>query len=232
MNFESVLELARSEGRDLLNEVEAKQLLAQAGVSVVETVLATSAAEAKQVAEAIGYPVVLKVVSADISHKSDVGGVKVDLANAEEVDRAYQVIMANSKQAVPEAVINGVAVQGMAPDGTEVIIGMVRDPQFGPVMMFGLGGIFVELLKDVSFRVVPLTERDARQMVDEIKGQAILDGVRGQASADKNALCQLILNVSQFIEQHPEIQELDMNPVFAYAEGAVAVDARIVVTAD
>ena len=136
--------------------------------------------------------------------------------------------MENSREAVPDAVITGVAVQGMASEGIEVIVGMVRDPQFGPVMMFGLGGIFVELLKDVSFRVLPLAERDARQMIDDIKGQAILDGVRGQAAADKTALCQLILKVGQFIEQHPEIQELDMNPVFAYAEGAVAVDARIV----
>ena len=228
MNFESVVELAHSEGRDLLNEVEAKQLLAQAGVPVVETVLATSLEEAKLAAEKIGYPVVVKVVSADISHKSDVGGVKIGLADAEEVGQAFQDIMANSKKALPEAVITGVAVQGMASEGIEVIVGMVRDPQFGPVMMFGLGGIFVELLKDVSFRVLPLSERDARQMVDDIKGQAILDGVRGQAAADKTALCQLILNVGQFIEQHPEIQELDMNPVFAYAEGAVAVDARIV----
>lgn len=232
MNFESVVELARSEGRDLLNEVEAKQLLAQAGVPVVETILATSLEEAKQVAEKIGYPVVIKVVSADISHKSDVGGVKIGLVDAEEVGQAYQAIMANSKKALPEAVITGVAVQGMASEGIEVIVGMVRDPQFGPVMMFGLGGIFVELLKDVSFRVLPLAERDARQMVDDIKGQAILDGVRGQASADKAAIRELILNVGQFIEQHPEIQELDMNPVFAYAEGAIAVDARIVLTRD
>ena len=228
MNFESVVELAHAEGRDLLNEVEAKQLLAQAGVPVVETVLASSVEEAKLAAEKIGYPVVVKVVSADISHKSDVGGVKIGLADAEEVSEAYQAIMENSREAVPDAVITGVAVQGMASEGIEVIVGMVRDPQFGPVMMFGLGGIFVELLKDVSFRVLPLAERDARQMIDDIKGQAILDGVRGQAAADKTALCQLILKVGQFIEQHPEIQELDMNPVFAYAEGAVAVDARIV----
>jgi acetate---CoA ligase (ADP-forming) subunit beta len=232
MNFESVVELAHSEGRDLLNEVEAKQLLAQAGVPVVETVLATSVEEAKLAAEKIGYPVVVKVVSADISHKSDVGGVKIGLVDADEVSQAYQAIMANSRAAVPDAVITGVAVQAMASEGIEVIIGMVKDPQFGPVMMFGLGGIFVELLKDVSFRVLPLTERDARQMVDDIKGQAILDGVRGQAPADKTALCQLIMKVGQFIEQHPEIQELDMNPVFAYAEGAVAVDARIVLARD
>jgi len=185
---------------------------------VVETLLATTAEEAKQQAEGIGYPVVVKVVSADISHKSDVGGVKIGLANAEEVSEAYEIVLANSRQAVPEAVITGVAVQGMAVEGTEIM------------MMFGLGGIFVELLKDVSFRVLPLTERDARQMVNDIKGRAILDGLRGQTPVDKAAICELILNVGEFIEQHPEIQELDMNPVFVYADGAVAVDARIVLT--
>ena len=230
MNFEAVLHQARAEGRDLLNEVEAKQLLAQAGVPVVETLLATTADQAKRLAGEIGYPVVVKVVSADISHKSDVGGVKVGLANAEAVGEAYEAILANSRQAVPDAVITGVAVQGMAVEGTEIIVGMVRDPQFGPVMMFGLGGIFVELLKDVSFRVLPLTERDAQQMVNDIKGRAILDGVRGQTAVDKAAICKLILNVGVFIEQHPEIQELDMNPVFVYADGAVAVDARIVLS--
>jgi acyl-CoA synthetase (NDP forming) len=181
-------------------------------------------------AEGIGYPVVVKVVSADISHKSDVGGVKIGLANAEEVGQAYEAVLANSRQAVPDAVITGVAVQGMAVEGTEIIVGMVRDPQFGPVVMFGLGGIFVELLKDVSFRVLPLTERDAQQMVNDIKGRAILDGLRGQAPVDKTAICELTLNVGAFIEQHPEIQELDMNPVFVYADGAVAVDARIVLS--
>ncbi len=230
MNFESVLHQARAEGRDLLNEVEAKQLLSQAGVPVVETLLATTADQAKRLAGEIGYPVVVKVVSADISHKSDVGGVKVGLANAKAVGEAYEAILANSRQAVPDAVITGVAVQGMAVEGTEIIVGMVRDPQFGPVMMFGLGGIFVELLKDVSFRVLPLTERDAQQMVNDIKGRAILDGVRGQTAVDKAAICKLILNVGVFIEQHPEIQELDMNPVFVYADGAVAVDARIVLS--
>ncbi len=229
MNFEAVLKQARAEGRTLLNEVEAKQLLADAGVPVVTTLLATSVTEAKKIARQLGYPVVLKIVSPDISHKSDVGGVKVGLANGDAVTAAFKEITANATKAVPGADITGVAVQKMAPAGTEVIVGMTTDAQFGPVMMFGLGGVLVEVLKDVSFRVVPLTKRDATQMIDELKGRVILDGVRGQPPVDKVALRDAILKVSKFVQQHPEVQELDLNPMFVYPDGAVAVDARIVV---
>lgn len=231
MSFESVLAQARAEGRTLLNEVEAKSLLKDAGVPVANTTLATSREEAQAQADAAGYPVVLKVVSPDIAHKSDVGGVKLNLKDREAVGAAYDEIVANSKKAVANARINGVAVQHMAPQGTEVIVGMTTDPQFGPVMMFGLGGIMVEVLKDVSFRLVPLEEKDADQMINEIKGRPVLAGVRGQPPADVAALKQAILKVSQFVEAHPEVQELDLNPVFAYPDGALAVDARIVISA-
>lgn len=229
MTFEAVLAQARSEGRTLLNEVEAKQVLIDAGVSATATSLATSAAEAKQQAEAMGFPVVLKIVSPDIAHKSDVGGVKLNLQDGDAVAAAYDEIVANSKKAEPNANILGVSVQQMAKPGTEVIVGMTTDPQFGPVMMFGLGGVMVEVLKDVAFRLVPLEEKDARQMLTDIKGKAILDGVRGNPPADLDALTETILKVSKFVEQHPEVRELDLNPVFAYDKGAVAVDARIVV---
>jgi len=232
MTFESVLTQARSEGRNLLNEVEAKQLLHDAGVPIVTTVLATTLEEAQEHAEKVGYPVVLKIVSPDIVHKSDVGGVKVGLQDAAGVAAAFEEIVANAKKAVPEASITGVAVQNMASEGTEVIVGMTTDPQFGPVMMFGLGGIMVEVLKDVSFRLVPLKERDARQMVEEIKGRAVLEGVRGRPPVDKNALCDAILKVSEFIECHPEVQELDLNPMIAYPDGVIAVDARIIISED
>lgn len=231
MTFASVLTLARSEGRNLLNEIEAKQLLQEAGIPVTTTVLARTREEARTLAERVGYPVVLKIVSPDIAHKSDVGGVKVGLADGAAVDAAFEEIVASAKKAVPNANITGVAVQNMAPPGTEVIVGMTTDPQFGPVMMFGLGGIMVEVLKDVSFRIVPLTERDAAQMIDEIKGHAVLEGVRGQPPVDKAALCDAILKVAAFVEQHPEIQEIDLNPMFAYADGAIAVDARIIISA-
>ncbi len=228
MTFESILTQARSEHRTLLNEIESKQLLQEAGVSVTTTELAINPEQARIHADRIGYPVVLKIVSPDIVHKSDVGGVRVGLEDAEAVTAAFDEIIASAKSAVPDASITGVAVQNMVPEGTEVIVGMTTDPQFGPVMMFGLGGIMVEILKDVSFRLVPLTERDAAQMVREIKGNTLLNGVRGQPPADKAALCRAILNVAGFIEQHPEIKELDLNPMIAYPNGAIAVDARIV----
>lgn len=230
MSFESVIAQARSEGRTLLNEVEAKSLLKDAGVSVANTTLATNAAEAQAQAEAAGYPVVLKVVSPDIAHKSDVGGVKLNLKDKAAVAAAYDEILANSKKAVANARIAGVAVQHMAPQGTEVIVGMTTDPQFGPVLMFGLGGIMVEVLKDVSFRLVPLAEKDADQMISEIKGRPVLEGVRGQPASDIKALRNTIMKVSEFVEKHPEVRELDLNPVFAYPDGALAVDARIVIS--
>ena len=229
MTFEAVLAQARAEGRTLLNEVEAKQLLRDAGVPVTNTTLATTRAEAQAQAEAAGYPVVLKVVSPDIAHKSDAGGVKLNLKSQDEVGAAYDAILESCLKHVPGAKITGVAVQHMAPQGTEVIVGMTTDAQFGPVMMFGLGGIMVEVLKDVSFRLVPLEEKDATQMIDEIKGRPILAGVRGQPAADIGALKTAILKVAKFVEQHPEVKELDLNPVFAYPDGAIAVDARIVV---
>ncbi|MBK7328610.1 MAG: acetate--CoA ligase family protein [Dehalococcoidia bacterium] len=230
MSFESVLAQARAEGRTLLNEVEAKSLLKDAGVPVATTTLAATRAEAQAQAESAGYPVVLKVVSPDIAHKSDVGGVKLNLKDKDAVGAAFDEIVANSKKAVADARIAGVAVQHMAPQGTEVIVGMTTDAQFGPVMMFGLGGIMVEVLKDVSFRLVPLAEKDADQMINEIKGRPVLEGVRGQPAADLKALRTTILKVSEFVQKHPEVRELDLNPVFAYPDGALAVDARIVVS--
>jgi len=219
---------AQQQGR-LLSEIESKQMLAQAGIPVTRARLARTAGEAARISEGLGYPVVLKIVSPDIAHKSDAGGVKVGMDSAAEVHAAFAEIMIAVKERQPEARIEGVAVQKMAPAGTEVIIGMSQDAQFGPVMMFGLGGIFVEVLKDVAFRIVPLEPRDAREMVRETKGFAVLKGVRGQQPADLDALEKLILQVSQFIEKHPEVQELDLNPVFAYPDGCIAVDARIVI---
>jgi acyl-CoA synthetase (NDP forming) len=221
---------ARAAGRTLLTEVESKQLLHDAGINVAQSRLARSADEAVATAEEIGFPIVLKVVSGDIAHKSDVGGVELGLDDASAVRAAYDRIMANVKQAAPNASVDGVAVQQQAKQGTEVIIGTTTDAQFGPVMMFGLGGIMVEVLKDVAFRIVPLEPRDAKQIVREIKGFPVLEGVRGQAGADIAALEGLILQVSDFASKHPEVAELDLNPVFAYKDDAIAVDARIVLT--
>ncbi|MBA4179040.1 MAG: acetyl-CoA synthetase [Anaerolinea sp.] len=230
VTFQSVLAQARAEGRTLLNEVEAKELLREAGVPATAATLATSRDQAQSQADAMGYPVVLKVVSQDIAHKSDVGGVKLNLQDRAAVGEAFDAIMTSAKAAEPNARIAGVSVQQMAKQGTEVIVGMTTDPQFGPVLMFGLGGIMVEVLKDVSFRLVPLEAKDADQMISEIKGKPILDGVRGQPPSDLAALRNTILKVSEFVQKHPEVRELDLNPVFAYPDGALAVDARIVVS--
>jgi acyl-CoA synthetase (NDP forming) len=172
--------------------------------------------------------VVLKIASTDITHKSDSGGVKVGLGSTAEVISAYDDIMSAVKQKNPGAKIQGVSVQNMAKQGVEVIVGMSKDPQFGAVIMFGLGGVMVEILKDVAFRLIPLAERDAKEMIKEIKGYPLLEGYRGQAPCDIRALEQLLLQISDFVEHNPEVEELDLNPVFAYSDGAVAVDARMV----
>jgi len=214
--------------QNLLTEVESKELLKKAGIPVVEAKLSRSKKEAISISKEMGFPVVLKISSPDVIHKSDSGGVKLGLANSTQVSKAYNEIISSVKQAYPEAQIEGVSVQPMAPPGVEVIVGMSKDPQFGPVLMFGLGGILVEVLKDVSFRIVPVTARDAREMIREIKGYPILEGYRGQKPASIPTLEKLIVKVSQFIEKNPHIKELDLNPIFAYPDKAVAVDARII----
>jgi acyl-CoA synthetase (NDP forming) len=214
--------------QNVLTEVESKKFLKKAGIPVIEAKLARSKKEAISISKEMGFPVVLKINSPDVVHKSDSGGVKLGLANATQVGKAYSDIISSIKQVYPEAQIQGVSVQPMASPGVEVIVGMSKDPQFGPVIMFGLGGILVEVLKDVSFRIVPLTERDAREMIKEIKGYPILEGYRGQKPASIPKLEKLIVKVSQFVEKNPQIKELDLNPIFAYPDKAVAVDARII----
>jgi acyl-CoA synthetase (NDP forming) len=214
--------------QNLLTEVESKELLKKAGIPVVEAALARSKKEAVSISKEVGFPVVLKISSPDVIHKSDSGGVRLGLANATQVGKAYSEIVASIRKAFPKAVIDGVSVQKMAPPGVEVIVGMSKDAQFGPVLMFGLGGILVEVLKDVSFRIVPVAQRDAAEMIREIKGYPVLEGYRGQKPASISALEKLIVKVSQFVEKNPQIKELDLNPVFAYHDKAVAVDARVV----
>jgi len=223
-----ILDRARSEARTVLTEVESKELLKQWGIPVIETKMARTKREVISMSKETGFPVVLKINSPDIVHKSDSGGVRLGLANATQVGNAYSEIMSSVKQKYPKAAIRGVSVQRLAPPGIEVIIGMSKDQQFGPVIMFGLGGIMVEVLKDVSFRIVPVTKRDATEMIKEIKGYPLLQGYRGQEPASIPALEELIVNVSQFAEQNPQIKELDLNPIFAYKDKATAVDARII----
>lgn len=228
MTVQEVIGKAKSEGRTILTEIESKQLIKQAGISVSDTRLATSKEKAISISKELGFPVVLKIASPEIVHKSDVGGVKVELGTSKQVGEAYDDILGAIKQKHPQAAIQGVSVQKMARPGVEVIIGMSKDTQFGPVLMFGLGGILVEVLKDVSFRIVPLAKRDAEEMISEIKGYPLLEGYRGQEPVDVSNLVELVLKVSDFVEQYPEVKELDLNPIFAYSDGAIAVDARVV----
>lgn len=228
MGRSKILFDAIREGRAYLTEIEAKNLLREAGVDSTESRLAKSKDEAISVSREIGFPVVLKVVSPQIIHKSDVLGVKLGLKSEEDVGIAYDDILTSVKRKERQAVIEGVAVQKMARPGLEVIIGVFKDPQFGPVIMFGLGGVLVEILRDVSFRIVPITKRDANQMIREIKGYPLLHGYRGQEPANIPLLERLLLKVSQFADQNPEIKEMDLNPIFIYSDSAIAVDARIV----
>lgn len=228
MSINESIATARKNGRTLLTEVEAKDILRTVGIPVVPTVLARTQREAVSAAKGIGFPVALKVSSHQVVHKSDVGGVRLNLRNTEQVRQAYSEIVSSVRARVPDAEIEGVSVQQMAAPGTEVIIGMSKDPQFGPVMMFGLGGILVELLRDVSFRIVPLTQVDAAEMVREVKGYPLLQGYRGREGVDISFLESLIVKVSTFVDKTPEIKELDLNPVIAYKDGAVVADARLI----
>lgn len=230
MTTAQILSKARDEKRTVLTEIEAKQILGEAGINCTPTVLATSMEDAVAKSEEIGYPVVLKVSSVDITHKSDAGGVKVNLVDKEAVEKAYAEIMRSCKAYDPDADIEGVAVQGMATIGTEIIMGMIKDPSFGPVVMFGLGGVLVEVLKDVSFRIVPIDKADAEEMTSEIQGKKLLEGYRGQDPADVPYLQEILVKLSDFVDATPGIEEIDMNPVFAYKDGAVVVDARIILS--
>ena len=223
-----IMQTAKAGGRKILTELESKKVLAAAGILVAETRLAASVEEAQQISARLGFPVALKISSADIVHKTEVGGVALNLATAAEVARAYEMIMRSAVKSCPPSGIEGVTVQKMISGGVEVVAGMTRDPQFGPLIMFGLGGIFVEILKDVSFRIVPLTETDACEMLSEIKGRALLEGARGMMPVNKPALAEILLKLSRLLEEKPEIKELDINPLIADNRGAIAVDARIV----
>ena len=212
----------------MLTEVESKELIQGTGIPVVETRLARSKSQAVSIAQELGLPVVLKIVSPDVVHKSDVGGVKIGLGSLSQVRAAYDSIHSSTRAAVPSASIQGVSVQKMAAPGVEVIIGATKDPQFGHVILFGLGGVLVEMLRDVSLRLVPLTARDARLMIREIKSLPMLQGFRQYPPCDLEKLQEAILNLSQFLEKHPEIKELDLNPILCYPKGLLAVDARVV----
>ena len=219
---------AHKEKRKFLLETEAKTICTEYGIPVTKFLVAKNAEEAVKFAEKIGYPVVMKIVSPDVIHKFDVGGVVINLKTAKEVESAFKKILENVKKHNPNAKIIGITVQEMAPASTEVIVGAIKDPQFGQTLMFGLGGIFVEILKDVTFRIAPITEQEAKEMITEVKAYPLLQGYRGQPPADVDAIVKILLATSKLIMDHPQIKELDLNPVIVYEKGAKTVDARII----
>ncbi|MGC8585668.1 MAG: acetate--CoA ligase alpha subunit [Thermoplasmata archaeon] len=210
-----------------VNEIDAKNILSKYGIPVAKTVLARSKDDLNNMNDIV-FPVVAKIVSKDVIHKSDVGGVILNIKNMDELKNAYDRIMENVKSKVPDASIDGIAVQEMAPQGIEVIVGSTEDPQFGPTMMFGLGGIFVEIMKDVSFRIAPFSKSIAIDMINETKGRAVLSGARGSKGGDMDKLAEAISRISQLVSDFPEIKELDANPIMVYENGIKVVDARII----
>jgi len=225
-----ILKKPREEGRKWLLEPEAKRICKLYGINVPDGYLVKSVDEALEAAKKLGYPVVLKVVSPQVLHKSDIGGVVIDINSEQALIEAYNTIISNVETKIPNAEVIGFLIEKMARPSTEVIIGMTRDPQFGSVIMFGLGGIFVELFKDVSFRIAPLERRDAEEMIKEIKAYPLLEGFRGREPADIDSLINLLLKVSKFSIEFEDIKEIDLNPVFVYKDGLITVDARMILT--
>src|SRR6266446_4271174 len=224
-----VLDTVKAERRTALTAPEGKVVCEAYGIAVPKEGVATSAADAAKIATAMDFPVVLKIVSPDILHKTEAGGVLVGVKSAEDAQKGYDTIIANAKKYNAKANVLGVQVQQMLTGGQEVIIGAVTDPVFGKLVAFGLGGLLVEVLKDITFRLAPATEADALSMLDGIAAAQILRGVRGAHPVNRDALAKMIQNLSQLIAYYPEIAEMDLNPVFATKDGAIAADVRIVV---
>lgn len=224
-----IFKKVKDEGRSNLLETESRELLKEYGVTLPQTRLVTNVQEAVSAADKMGYPLAMKVVSPDIIHKSDAGGVKLNLNSAQEVEKGFEEILKNAKRVTSRERILGVLLSPMVLPGQECIIGMIRDRQFGPVIMFGLGGIFVEVLKDVAFRVAPLAQEDIDDMVREIKGYPVLEGIRGESCKDIEALKSTLAKLSQIAIDNPEIREVDLNPVIVHEKGASIVDSRIII---
>ena len=228
---QAIIDEVRKSGRTALTEPEAKRLFASYGLPVGRAFVAKTEEEAVRLATDIGFPIVMKIVSPEILHKSDAGGVKIGIEDVDAVRQAFRTILENAKRYKPDANIHGVLLQDMAPKGTEVICGSVNDTQFGPTVMFGLGGIFVEVLKDVTFRVAPISKNEAMDMLPGIKAYPILQGVRGEKRRDQEALAEVISRISQLVNDFgDEIAETDANPILLYEQGkgVKVVDARVI----
>ena len=230
---ERILSRRQRTGRLQLGEVKGKDVLGAYGFHVPDGALASSAEEAREIAERIGFPVAMKIVSPDIVHKSDLGGVFLNVANGEAADDSYELMNLKIRKKVPEAHIEGVYVEKMIGKGLEVIIGMTRDPQFGPMLMFGLGGIFVEVMKDVTFHLAPITEQEAIQMLKSTKSYDMLQGRRGQDGVDLSAIASGLQRISQLTTDFPQILELDINPFIVgdFGSEPIVADVRMTLAA-
>ena len=220
----------RQEDRLTIGDSEARAIMEAYGIRVPRSQLAQNSEEAVDIARRIGYPVVMKIASPDILHKTDIGGVRLNIRNESEVRDSFDLLVYRSTHYMAEAEIWGCLVQEMVTGGREVILGMNADPQFGPLLMFGLGGIYVEVLRDVTFRLAPLSREDAGEMIQEIRGYPLLRGVRGESAADTETIIDTLLRTSQLVTDFPEIVELDINPLMVLneGEGAIGIDMRLV----
>jgi acetyltransferase len=218
------------EGRVSIGDAEARSIITAYGMDIPPSEIAETPDRAVEIASEMGYPVVLKIASPDILHKTDVGGVKVGLGNPTDVRDAFELMTYRAQRYLPEARLWGCLVQKMVPPGLEILIGMNRDPQFGPLVTFGLGGIYVEILKDVAFRVAPYAREEVDEMLSEIRTSALLDGVRGEPPVDREAIIDALMRVGQMVIDFPEIAELDINPFVVYPEGqgGIAIDMRLI----
>jgi len=226
--MKDIFDKVKSEGRNNLTEFESRKLLEKYKIPVVKAETASTLEELIEKSERIGYPVVLKVLSKDIIHKTEAGGVALDIKNERELAMAYTSMLKKVKSKFPKAKIDGFFVQQMLKNGYEIIVGGKRDEVFGPVVMIGFGGIFVEIFDDVAFRVVPISKEDVMDMINEIKAGKILKGFRGRKPADVNAIADVVLKTAKILIENPEIKEIDINPLIADENKAIAVDARVI----
>jgi acyl-CoA synthetase (NDP forming) len=221
------IDTAVKRGKSVLTLEESRAVMELSGIPFNKSGLAKSEKEAVKQAVKIGFPLVMKIVSRQVIHKTEAGGVKVGISSVNEVQKGWKEIIKSVKKKVPDAEIDGILLEEMV-NGTELIVGTTTDPQFGPMIMFGIGGIFVEVYKDVSFRLIPITSGDAKDMLNEIKGKPILEGIRGLPVADPEKLVNVLMSASELVHKYPMIAEMDINPLIITERGPVAVDARIV----
>lgn len=229
--MKEIIATARKENRTFLLESESKQLMKEIGITTTDFQVAKNSKEAIKAASEIGFPIVMKILSPQIIHKTDAGGVKLNINSEKETEKAFKEILANAKKYDSKAEIRGVLIEKMVKPSTEIIVGVTRDPTFGPAIMFGLGGIFVELLKDVSFRIAPIKTEDAHEMIHEIKALPMLQGFRGGPNVKLELIVDVLMKISQLtIDYIDDILEIDLNPIFAYEDKILTVDARIILT--